>query len=85
MPQGDTRPGKLTSAEVFELLNSGLLPERIELVDGRLLAAGGTEYVFAPVEARAAADMGIRVRSCIDAVLEDPEARDELRRLILAE
>jgi len=67
---------------MFALLNAGLLPEKIELVDGRLLAAGETEYVFAPAEARAAAGMGIRVRTCVDAVLEDPEARNELRQLL---
>jgi hypothetical protein len=33
-------------------------------------------------EARAAAGMGIRVRTCVDAVLEDPAAREELRQLL---
>jgi hypothetical protein len=75
-------PGKLSADEMFALMGAGLLPERLELVDGRLLAAGETEYVFPPAEARAAAKMGIRMRTCLDAVLEDPEARDELRRLL---
>ena len=65
---------------MFALADAGLLPEKIELVDGRLLAAGDSEYVFAPAEARAAAGLGIRVRTCVDAALEDPESREELRR-----
>lgn len=85
MAQANARPGKLTADEMFALSGAGLLAEKIELVDGRLLAGGETEYVFAPREARAAAQMGIRVRTCIDAVLEDPEARHELRWLILEE
>lgn len=82
MSDADTRAGKLTADEMYALMAGGLLPERIELIEGRLLAAGESEYVFAPAEARAAARIGIRVRTCVDAVLEDPEALDELRRLL---
>ncbi|MGZ8702766.1 MAG: hypothetical protein ACXWZY_10825 [Gaiellaceae bacterium] len=83
MADADARAGRLTADEMLALAGAGLLPERIELVDGRLLAGGETEYVFAPAEARAAASMGIRVRTCVDAVLEDAEALDELRRRTL--
>lgn len=70
----------MTAAEMFALADAGLLPEKIELVDGRLLAAGDSEYVFAPAEARAAARLEIHVRTCVDAALEVPETREELRQ-----
>jgi hypothetical protein len=75
--------GEISAAEMFALADAGLLPEKIELVDGRLLAGGSSEYVFPPAEARAAARLGIRVRTCVDAALEDPETREELRRRLL--
>jgi hypothetical protein len=83
MTNADARPGRLTAAEMFALADAGLLPEKLELVDGRLLTAGDSEYVFAPPEARAAARLGIRVRTCVDAALEDPETREALRRRLL--
>jgi hypothetical protein len=80
MTRSDAGRGSITALDMFALADAGLLPEKIELVDGRLLAAGESEYVFAPAEARAAARLGIRVRTCVDAVLEDAEAREDLRR-----
>jgi hypothetical protein len=70
----------MTAADMFALADAGLLPEKLELVEGRPLAAGHSEYVFPAAEARAAARLGIRVRTCVDAALEDPETREELCR-----
>ena len=66
MTHADTRAGRLTADEMFALADAGLLPEKLELVDGRLVTAGDSEYVFAPAEARAAARLGIRVRTCVE-------------------
>jgi hypothetical protein len=56
-------PGRLTADEMFALMRANLVPEKLELVEGRLLAAGEAEYVFAPAEARAA-DPSSQLRRC---------------------
>jgi predicted nucleic acid-binding protein len=85
------RPGRLSANEFLASMDVGLLPETIELDDGRVIfavavEAGVDEFVFPPKTARAIAErLGIRVRTCVDAVMEDSESRNELLRRILDE
>jgi hypothetical protein len=74
------RTHDVTAKEMFELMDAGLIPEKIELIDGRLRTTGDEEYPFTPAQARTAAALGIRVRNVVDAVLEDPEALAEIVR-----
>ena len=72
----------MTSADDFGVLFEHGLLGKTEFVDGRILIGLRFQMVFDPEHARAAADVGVRVRTCVDAVLEDPEALAEiLRRL----
>jgi hypothetical protein len=75
---------RLTIAEFEQLVDSGLLGEQPELHDGRLRCGSdprtgaGYDVVFTPAQARAAAALGIRVHSAVDAVLSDPDAVAEV-------
>jgi hypothetical protein len=66
----------MTTEQFDKLIEAGLL-DKIELIDGRIMQAGH-ELVLAPEQERLARRLGVRVRSCVDAVLEDPQARAEL-------
>ena len=71
---------RLTSDEYWSLIDHGLFPEKIELIDGIVAVAPASGYVFAMKDARAAADLGVQVHSAVDEVLADEEATHELLR-----
>ena len=83
----DPRPTEpvplLTGEEYFKLFETGLLPEKMELFEGRVYFGRDPQTeevydpVFAPAHARAAAALGIQVYSAVDAVLRDPHAIQE--------
>jgi hypothetical protein len=71
----------MTSDDYYALIEGGIIG-KVELLDGAILTNGRWEMVFSPEQARAAAALGVRVRCCVDTVLEDAEARVEaVRRL----
>jgi hypothetical protein len=79
----DERPGTLSTADWDALVEAGVLNGPVELLSGRPTFSG-EELVFTPAQVRAAAALGIRVRSCLDALLEDPEAFAEARATLMA-
>jgi hypothetical protein len=79
----ESRSGRLTREEWERLITSGVIGGPIELIFGRAVM-GDYEVVFPPAQARAAADLGVNVRSCVDAVLEDDAARAELTARLAA-
>jgi hypothetical protein len=75
----------MTAGELSRLIETNTFFARAELVEDRILLDGGYEFCFDWAHARAAAEVGVRVRSCVDAVLEEPDACAELlRRLFIA-
>jgi hypothetical protein len=81
--EGEERPGTLTANEFGALGLAHIWSGPTELWNGRVVV-GGQEVVFSPAQVRAAAVLGMRVRSCLDALLEDPEAVAEARAALLA-
>lgn len=75
--------GRLTREEWERLVAFGVIGGPIELIFGRAVMRD-YEVVFPPAQARAAADLGVTVRSCVDAVLEDGSARAELTARLAA-
>jgi hypothetical protein len=75
---GSPRHPRLGGEDVDALLRLSLLG-KVEVIDGRLLAGGRWELVFGPDAERAAADAGVAVPGCLEAVLADPELRDRAR------
>jgi hypothetical protein len=74
----------MTGAEFLVLLDAGLIPEKLEFIDGRILGNGTFEFCFDWPHALAARQAGVTVRSCVDAVLESEEATAELlHRLVV--
>lgn len=69
----------MTSDDYYTLIEGGVLG-KVELLDGQVLTNGRWEMVFDPEQARAAAALGVRVRCCVDAALEDEAARAEVVR-----
>ena len=68
--------GAVTAEEYDRLVAAGIV-DRIELIEGRIVV-GHWPLAFPPDETRAAARLGIRVRSCVDAVLDDEVSRREI-------
>ena len=66
----------MTVDEYDLLVEHGVLT-KVELLNG-CIWMGEYEYVFGPEQARAARALGVRVHSCVDAVLEDADASAEL-------
>lgn len=68
----------LTASEWDELVRAGVLGEEVYLRHDGQVRFGHHEFFFSPQQAAQAAGLGIRVRSYIDAILEDPAARAEM-------
>ena len=66
-------PGLLTPDEYRILGTAGIL-STVELINGRVVM-GEYEIVFSPSQTAAAERLGVRVRSSIDAVIEEPALR----------
>jgi hypothetical protein len=68
----------VTTHDYDLLVEAGVL-SNIELIAGEIVM-GEYEFVFGPEQAADAARLGIRdLRTCVDAVLDDPELRAEVR------
>ena len=72
----------MTSDDYRALIDGGIL-DKIELIDGQVLM-GKYELVFSPEQTAAAARLGVRVRCCVDAVLEDRAARADVAARLAA-
>jgi hypothetical protein len=83
-PADEERPGRLTTREFSAVVLAGILDGPTELIAGRVMQSG-EEVVFSPTQVRAAAVLGVRLRSCLDALLEDPEALAEARAVLLGD
>jgi hypothetical protein len=60
------------------LVVAGVL-DKVELIEGRVVM-GSYKLHFSPEQVRAAASLGIELRSCVDEVLHDPELTAEFLR-----
>lgn len=74
---------QLSVADFDTLLAMGLFG-KVELLDGRVLAGGRWEMFFGPEAERAAADVGVSIPGCLDAVLSDPALRERAREVLCA-
>lgn len=68
---------RITIGEYHRLIESGVLEGPVELLEG-VIELSGEPLVHSPAQTRAAAALGIRVHSAVDAVLQDPQARAEV-------
>lgn len=62
-------PAPTLTAEQYDRLVEAGIVAGVEMIDGRIYM-GEWELVFSPAQARAAAALGVRVFSAVDAVLE---------------
>ena len=68
-------------AEQYRKLVEAAVIDKVELIDGRLVM-GEHDLVLGPEQASIARRLGVSVRTCVDAVMDDPELVAEvLRRL----
>jgi hypothetical protein len=74
--EGRPPAGVLTTDEYGALAQAGVL-SKVELIEGRVVM-GEYELVFSPSQTAAAERLGVRVRSCVDAVLEYPALRAQV-------
>jgi hypothetical protein len=82
----DPEPGRVREpgalrlrADEFDKLLAMRLFGKVEILDGRMVAGGHWELFFGPEAERAAANAGVTVPGCLDAVLSDPELRERAR------
>jgi hypothetical protein len=66
---------RITADEYWRLVEAGIV-DKVELIDG-VVVMGAYALHFSPEQAAAAARIGIRVQTCLDVVLEDPDLRAE--------
>ena len=64
--------------EHYRKLVEAAVIDKVELIDGRLVM-GEYDLVLSPEQASVARRLGVPVRTCVDAVLEDPDSLIELR------
>ena len=64
--------------EDYHKLVEAAVIDKVELIDGRLVM-GEYDLVLSPKQASVARQLGVSVRTCVDAVMEDPDSLAELR------
>ena len=75
---GPADPAGLVTASEYDRLVAAAVIDKVEMLQGRILM-GRWLLALAPEQARAAKRAGVpHVRTCVDAVLEDEQARAEV-------